>query len=67
MDRDNIVFQDCDTLKDIAEKTALIYAGSSELEKEMLKLGVKYTKVCKGANTYYVLRHSEFGVTKVKL
>jgi hypothetical protein len=63
----DIIFEDCDTLKETATKTALIYAGSSELKKEMQKLGINYSKVERGAFTYYVLRHKDFGKTTVKL
>ena len=53
---ENIVFEDIDTPKDIAVKTVLLYAGSSQLKTEMKKLGVNYTKHQRGVKVVYILR-----------
>ena len=62
-----IIFEESDSLQKIATKTVQIYAGSNELKNQMQKLGVKYTKVERGAFVVYVLRHREFGRVEVKL
>lgn len=67
MNIENIIFENIDTPKDIAIKTALIYAGSTELKKQMQRLNVNYTKVNRGFKTIYVLRNKDFGRTEVLL
>lgn len=62
-----IIINETDSLKDKATKTVLIFAGSCELKKQMRKLKVDYTKVQRGFNTLYVLRHKKFGRIEVKL
>ena len=60
MSIDSIVFDDNDTLVQKATKTALIFAGSTELTKQLAKLKVTLTKVTRGFKTIYVLRHKDF-------
>lgn len=67
MSIDNIIIEDTDSLKETAIKTVLLFAGSSELSKQMKRLKVEYTKVTKGALTKFVLRNREFGRIEVKL
>jgi hypothetical protein len=67
MQIENITFENIDTPKDVAIKTALIYAGSTELKKQMQRLKVKHTKVQRGFKTIYVLRSVNFGRVEVIL
>lgn len=67
MSIDNIVFESIDTHKETAIKTALIFAGTTELKKQMNKLKVKHTKVQRGFKTIYVLRSQSFGRVEVTL
>lgn len=67
MSIENITFENIDTPKETAIKTALIFAGSTELKKQMNKLKVSYTKVNRGFKTIYVLRSKDFGRTEVIL
>ena len=60
MSIDSIVFDDNDTLEQKATKTALIFAGSTELTKQLAKLKVTHTKVTRGFKTIFVLRHKDF-------
>ena len=60
MSIDSIVFDDNDTLEQKATKTALIFAGSTELTKQLAKLKVTHTKITRGFKTIYVLRHKDF-------
>ena len=60
MSIDSIVFDDNDTLEQKATKTALIYAGSTELTKQLAKLKVTHTKIARGFKTIFVLRHKDF-------
>lgn len=60
MSIDSIVFDDNDTLEQQATKTALIFAGSTELTKQLAKLKVTHTKVERGFKTIFVLRHKDF-------
>ena len=64
---ENIIFQNIDTAQDIAIKTALIFAGSTELKTKMKRLKVNYTKVNRGFKTIYVLRSKEFARCEVVL
>ena len=60
MSIENIIFEETDTLEQKATKTALIYAGSTELTKQLAKLKVTHTKVTRGFKTIFVLRHKDF-------
>ncbi len=67
MSNDLIFFEENDTLKEKATKTALIYAGSVSLTKELSKLKVTHTKVQRGGSVVYILRSPKFGRVEVKL
>ena len=67
MSIDSIVFDDNDTLKEKATKTALLFAGSVSLTKELAKLKVTHTKVQRGGSVVYILRNATFGKVEVKL
>lgn len=67
MSNDLIFFEETDTLKETAIKTALIFAGSVSLTKELSKLKVTHTKVERGGQVIYVLRNATFGKVEVKL
>lgn len=67
MSIENITFENIDTPKETAIKTALIYAGSTELKKQMKRLNVEHTKVQRGFKTIYVLRSKNFGRCEVVL
>ena len=67
MSIENITFENIDTPKEKAIKTALIYAGSKKIKKQMNKLKVSYTKVQRGFKTIYVLRSKDFPRTEVIL
>lgn len=67
MSIENITFENIDTPKETAIKTALIFAGSTELKKQMQRLKVNYTKVQRGFKTIYVLRSNSFGRVEVAL
>ena len=67
IDLDTVVFEDCDTLLDKAIKTTHLFAGSSELVKELAKIGVNCTKVQRGAGVFYILRGKGIERTEVKL
>ena len=67
MSIDNIIFDETDTKKDKAIKTALIYAGSTELTKQLARLGVTHTKINRGAKVIFVLRSKDFERTEVVL
>lgn len=67
MSNDLIFFEETDTLKEKATKTALIFAGSVSLTKELARLKVTHTKVERGGQVIYVLRSPKFGRVEVKL
>ena len=67
MSIENIIFEETDTLKEKATKTALLFAGSVSLTKELSKLKVTHTKVQRGGQVVYVLRNATFGKVEVKL
>ena len=67
MSNDLIFFEETDTLKEKATKTALLFAGSVSLTKELSKLKVTHTKVERGSKTIYVLRNKVFGRIEVTL
>ena len=67
MSNDLIFFEETDTLKEKATKTALLFAGSVSLTKELAKLKVTHTKVERGSKTIYVLRNKVFGRIEVTL
>ena len=64
---ENIIIEETDSKKEKAIKTALIYAGSSELTNQLAKIGVTHTKVIKGVKTKYILRSKDFERTEVVL
>ena len=67
MSNDLIFFEETDTLKEKATKTALLFAGSVSLTKELAKLKVTHTKVQRGGSVVYILRNATFGKVEVKL
>ena len=67
MSIDSIVFDDNDTLEQQATKTALIFAGSTELTKQLAKLKVTHTKVERGFKTIFVLRHKDFTNGRIEI
>ena len=67
MSNDLIIFEKYDTLQETAIKTALLYAGSVSLTKQLAKLKVTHTKVQRGGQVVYVLRNATFGKVEVKL
>jgi hypothetical protein len=67
MSNDLIIFEKYDTLQETAIKTALLYAGSVSLTKQLAKLKVTHTKVQRGGSVIYVLRNATFGKVEVKL
>ena len=67
MSIENITFEPIDSKKDTAVKTCLIYAGTTELKKQLNRLKVEYTKVNRGFKTIYVLRSKDFGRIEVVL
>ena len=67
MSNDLIFFEENDTLKEKATKTALLFAGSVSLTKELAKLKVTHTKVQRGGHVIYILRNATFGKIEVKL
>ena len=67
MSNDLITFEKYDTLQETAIKTALIFAGSVSLTKELSKLKVTHTKVQRGGQVVYVLRNATFGKVEVRL
>lgn len=65
---EEIIFLDEDTPTTIAIKTVGLYAGSNELKTKLSKLGITYTKVYKGLNTYYCLKGKGLdGTLRIKL
>lgn len=67
MSIENIVIEDNDTLIEQAKKICLIYAGSTELGKQLAKLGITHTKTYKGSKIMYVLRGAKIETTQVIL
>ena len=67
MSNDLIFFEENDTLQETAIKTALLFAGSVSLTKQLAKLKVTHTKVQRGGHIVYVLRNATFGKVEVKL
>jgi hypothetical protein len=53
--------------KETAIDTLFIYAGSANLKKEMQRIKVDYTKICKGLKTTFVLKNQNFGKITVTL
>ena len=60
MSIENIIFEDTDNFEQIAIKTILLNAGTSELKKQMEKLKINYSKVVKNNKVQFVLRHKDF-------
>ena len=67
MSNDLITFEKYDTLQETAIKTALLFAGSVSLTKQLAKLKVTHTKVQRGGHVVYALRNATFGKVEVKL
>jgi hypothetical protein len=67
MSNDLIFFEKEDTLQQTAVKTAMYYAGTTELKKQMERLGVEYTKIERGGAVFFALRHKSWGRIEVKL
>lgn len=68
MSIDNITFENEDTIKDKVTKTVLLWAGTSEIAKELKKLGItNYHKVVRGFKTMYIVRGTKVGRVKVIL
>lgn len=62
-----IVFLEEDSPAIIAMKTLDIFVGTSDLKPQLAKLGITYTKVIRGLNTYYCLKGKEIGSIRIKL
>lgn len=60
MSIENIIFEETDNFEQIAIKTVLLNAGTSELKKQMEKLKINYSKVVKNDRVKFVLRHKDF-------
>ena len=60
MSIENIVIEETDNFEQIATKTVLLNAGTSELKTQMNKLKINYSKVMKGNRVTFVLRHKDF-------
>ena len=60
MSIDNIIFDETDNFEQIATKTVLLNAGTSELKTQMQKLKINYSKVVKNDRVQFVLRHKDF-------
>ena len=60
MSIENIIFEETDTFEQIATKTVLLNAGTSELKTQMEKLKINYSKVMKGNKVTFVLRYKDF-------
>ena len=67
MSIENIIFEESDNAQQIAEKTCLLYAGTTELTNQLKKLGITHTKVQKGGIVKYVLRGKSIGRVEVRL
>ena len=67
MSNDLITFEKYDTLQETAIKTALLFAGSVSLTKQLARLKVTHTKVQRGGSVVYILRNATFGKVEVKL
>lgn len=67
MSIDNITFENTDTLQQTLTKTVQIFAGTDRLRIELTKHKINYVKVCKGANTTFVLRGAKIGRLMIKL
>ena len=67
MSNDLIFFEETDTLKETAIKTALLFAGSVSLTKQLARLKVTHTKVERGFKTIFVLRHKDFTNGRIEI
>lgn len=67
MSTDKIIIEGNETAKELAIKTTLLYAGSSDLKKQLEKLKITYSKITRGFKTIYVLRGSVIGRVEVVL
>lgn len=59
MSIENIIIEETDTFEQIAIKTVLLNAGTSELKTQMDKLKINYSKVMKNNKVTFVLRHEK--------
>jgi len=64
---ENITFENDDTLQQTLTKIVQINAGSHRLKTELTKHKISYVKVCKGANTTFVLRGAKIGRLTIRL
>jgi hypothetical protein len=62
-----ITFEQTDTLTERLTKIVYIYAGTHLLKSELSKFKIKYVKVCKGANTFFILRGANISKLIIKL
>jgi len=62
-----ITFEQTDSLTERLKKIVYIYAGTHLLKGELLKYKITYVKVCRGANTFYILRGANLGKLIIKL
>jgi hypothetical protein len=62
-----ITFEKTDSLTERLKKIVYIYAGTHLLKSELLKYKITYVKVCRGANTFYILRGANLGKLIIKL
>ena len=60
MSIDSIIFDETDNFEQIATKTVLLNAGTSELKTQMQKLKINYSKVVKNDRVQFILRHQDF-------
>ena len=64
---ENITFENDDTREQTLTKIVQINAGSHRLKTELTKQGITYVKLCKGANTTFILRGKGIEKLTVKL
>jgi hypothetical protein len=62
-----ITFEKTDSLTERLKKIVYIYAGTHLLKSELLKYKITYVKVCKGANTFFILRGASIDKLIIKL
>ena len=67
MSIENIIFEETDSVQEVAIKTCLLYAGTTELTNQLKKLGITHTKVSRGAKTIFVLRGAKIGRLEIVL
>ena len=67
MSIENIIFEETDSVQEVAIKTCLLYAGTTELTNQLKKLGITHTKVQRNFKTIFVLRGAKIGRIEVTL